>query len=312
MDAAHIHLLLNHVPVVGAVFGTLLLAYAMARDSEDVYRAGLWTLGVVGVAAVVVYLTGEPAEELVEGLPGFSHDALEHHEAVALWATVSAASVGLLSFLTLWAYRARRVPGKVRTLLLVVALGLAGIMGWAANSGGQVRHEEIRGDGAVPGDTAAGEEGDREEEGDDREGAGAEDEGGPEADRAARDAGDRRQAIRLPPPARRAVLAEMRQMLEAMDGVLRHAVAMDREAMAEAARSGGTRIALDTDPAMERRLPEDFVRLGGSTHEGFDALAEAVEAGAGRDTIFARLSGLTSKCVTCHASYRIEVGQQGG
>lgn len=277
MDAAHIHLLLNHVPVLGAVFGALLLAYAMARDSDDVCRAGLWTLGIAGAAAVVVYLTGEPAEELVEGLPGFSHDALERHEEIALWATISAAGVGVLAFLTLWVYRAGRVPGRFRAVLLVVALALAGVMGWVANSGGQVRHEEIRGD-AVPSEAA----------------------------------GDRRQAIRLPAQAREAVLGEMRQMLEALAGVLRHAVDTDRAAMAEAARSGGMRIAVDTDPALERRLPRDFARLGASTHQDFDALAEAVEAGADRDTLFARLAGLTSKCVACHASYRIEVEEGGG
>jgi uncharacterized membrane protein len=305
MDAAHIHLLLNHVPVLGAVFGALLIAYAMVRDSDDVCRAGLWTLGVAGAAAVVVYLTGEPAEELVEGLPGFSHDALERHEEIALWATVAASGVGLLSFLTLWVYRARRVPGRFRAVLLVVALALSGIMGWTANSGGQVRHEEIRGD-AVPSDASGeGEEG-REEE--TREGPGDTEsgEGASAAGRPGPDAVDRRTAIRLPPGAREAVLAEMRQMLEALDGVLRNASEMDRDAMAEAARSGGTRIALDTDPAMERRLPDEFVRLGASTHEGFDALAGAIEAGADRDTLFARLAGLTSKCVSCHASYRIE------
>ena len=35
---------------------------------------------------MAVYLTGEPAEELVESLPTFDHDMVERHEAVALWA----------------------------------------------------------------------------------------------------------------------------------------------------------------------------------------------------------------------------------
>lgn len=116
---------------------------------------------------------------------------------------------------------------------------------------------------------------------------------------------DGRQAIVLPERARATVLREMRMMLEALGGVLRHAVEMDRAAMREAALSGGTRIAVDTDPAVAERLPEAFVRLGSSTHRDFDALAGAIEAGAGRDSVLARLGRLTSKCVSCHASYRV-------
>ena len=116
---------------------------------------------------------------------------------------------------------------------------------------------------------------------------------------------DARQPIVLPEAARQTVLHEMRLMLEALNGVLRHAVAMDRGKMSEAALSGGTRIAVDTDPAVAKRLPEEFIRLGASAHEDFDALAEAIQAGIGRDTLFARLGGLTSKCVSCHASYRV-------
>lgn len=116
---------------------------------------------------------------------------------------------------------------------------------------------------------------------------------------------DARQAVALPDQARRTVLHEMRLMLEALNGVLAASVEMDRERMAEEALSGGTRIAVDRDPAMAERLPQEFVRLGSSTHRDFDALAEAIRGGASRDSVLARLGSLTSKCVSCHASYRV-------
>ncbi len=276
MDAAHLHLLLNHVPVLGLVFSSLLLAYGLATRSDDVTRAGFWALGLVGLAAVVVYLTGEPAEELVEGLPGFSHDIMERHETAALWATSVAAAVGVAALGGLYVYRDATVPRKVGVLMLVLSVVAIVPMGWTANLGGQVRHEEIRGP-AAPG---AGHEGALP--------------------------ADRRTAVVVPAPARRTVLAEMRQMLEALNGVLEASAPFDRAAVREAALSGGTRIAVDMDPAMARRLPEAFVRLGSSTHEDFDALAEAVGQGAPRDTVLTRLSALTGKCVSCHAAYRLE------
>ena len=119
---------------------------------------------------------------------------------------------------------------------------------------------------------------------------------------------DPRQAIVLPEKARETVLWEMRQMLEALNGVLATSVEMEREEMARAALSGGTRIAVDADPAVAERLPEAFIRLGTSTHRDFDALAEAIRRGASRDTVLARLARLTGKCVSCHAGYRIETG----
>jgi cytochrome c556 len=116
---------------------------------------------------------------------------------------------------------------------------------------------------------------------------------------------DTRETIVLPEKVRQTVLREMRQMLEALQGVLAASVEMDRERMAEAALSGGTRIAVDTDPAVARRLPEEFIRLGSATHRDFDALAEVIREGASRDSVLARMGGLTAKCVSCHASYQV-------
>lgn len=125
------------------------------------------------------------------------------------------------------------------------------------------------------------------------------------------DTEDPREAIVMPEPARQTVLLEMRQMLEALNGVLSATVDMDRDRMAEAALSGGTRIAVDTDPEVAERLPEEFIRLGSSTHRDFDALAEAIRDGASRDSVVARMSRLTAKCVSCHASYRVVTGNEG-
>lgn len=175
MDAAHIHLLLNHVPVLGAIFGILLLAFAAWRRKDESTKVSLATFAVVGAAAVVVYLTGEPAEELVEGLPGFSEAFMERHEEAALIATIGAGIMGIVALAGLWLYRRRAVAGWFRTLSLVLGLGVVGLMGWTANLGGQVLHAEIRPAAAAG---TAGEIEERGAEDEDRggeEGRGAED-----------------------------------------------------------------------------------------------------------------------------------------
>lgn len=144
MDAAHVHLMLNHVPVLGAVFGLLVLGYGRLRRGDDVIRVGLWTLALVGAVSVVVYLTGEPAEELVEGLAGVSEPSLERHEEFALWATLGAGLVGAVALIGLVRFRARPPSRPFTTGVLLLTLALSGLMGWTANLGGQVRHTEIR------------------------------------------------------------------------------------------------------------------------------------------------------------------------
>lgn len=304
MDAAHLHLLLNHVPVIGLVFSTLLLAYGLATRSGDVTKASFWALGLVAAAAAVVYLTGEPAEHLVEGLPGFSEPAMERHEAAALWATWAAVAAGAVALGGLYMYRGVGVPRRFGVLVLVLSLVALVPMAWTANLGGQVRHEEIRGGSDGPA-APAGQDADDAPAGQDADDAPAGQEAaGGEAGPGAED--DARQPVVVPAAARATVLAEMRQMLEAVNGILRASVPFDRAAVREAALSGGTRIAVDRDPAMAERLPEAFVRLGSSTHRDFDALAETVAAGAPRDTVLSRLADLTAKCVACHANYRLE------
>lgn len=114
-----------------------------------------------------------------------------------------------------------------------------------------------------------------------------------------------RRTLVLPEKGREAVLKEMRLMLEALHGVIAATADGDREAMAREARSGGSMIAVDTDPAIAKRLPEEFVSLGSATHHHFDSLAARIESGIGRDSVLRELGTLTNKCVACHSGYRV-------
>lgn len=124
-------------------------------------------------------------------------------------------------------------------------------------------------------------------------------------------AADGRAVIVVPPQAQQMVRAEMRKMLSALNGVLTAAATSDSAAVVEAARSGGMAVAVDTDPAIADRLPDEFKRLGVDTHRAFDGVAEAAETGASIDTIAARLGRLTANCVACHESYRLEISDSG-
>ena len=146
MSAAHWHLMLNHLPLLGLAIGTVLLAYGAGRRQDDVQRASLGLLAGAGLSAIAVYLTGEPAEEVVEGLANVSHEALEAHEHFAIYALVGGIATGVVALGTLLYGGLRQsLAGWTVLLTLVLALATTGLLGYTANLGGKISHPELRG-----------------------------------------------------------------------------------------------------------------------------------------------------------------------
>ena len=153
MSWAHLHLALNHVPVVGVPLALLLLGFGIVRHSRELTRTSFWLLAGLALVTLLVYLTGEPAEELVEGLAGVSEPVLERHEQAALTATVATAVLGIAAATGLVRSRGGRPdPGRYATAVLLLALLASGVLVWTANLGGQIRHTEIRSGTAELGD----------------------------------------------------------------------------------------------------------------------------------------------------------------
>lgn len=146
MSGAHLHLLVNHVPVIGTLFAILLLGYALLRESGEFTRAGLALFALLGVLGLAAYLTGEPAEDAVRRMPGVTRSVIHAHEDAALIATWLLGAVGAVSLGGLIAFRKRAggVPRRFATLVLVLALVPALAMARTANLGGKIRHTELR------------------------------------------------------------------------------------------------------------------------------------------------------------------------
>jgi uncharacterized membrane protein len=145
MNAAHWHLLVNHLPVIGTLFVVLLLIAGFLRSSGEVQKLSLVFAVVVALTAVAAYLTGDPAEHVVENLPGVTSFAIHVHEEFAEVAFVLTACLGGLALVGLVAFRRRaKPPAAFMVAVLVLALVSAGTMAWTANLGGKIRHTEIR------------------------------------------------------------------------------------------------------------------------------------------------------------------------
>lgn len=140
---AHVHVMLNHIPIVGVPLAALLLGLGHVRRSGEMIRTASAILVLLGVATIGVKLTGEPAEEAVEQAAWFNEGAVETHEELANVATIVVVAASLVAAAAWWRGR-RAPPGRALVLVQLLLAGLAsGILAAAALRGGAIRHDEF-------------------------------------------------------------------------------------------------------------------------------------------------------------------------
>ena len=120
---------------------------------------------------------------------------------------------------------------------------------------------------------------------------------------------DGRTEILLAPVERDQILAEMRLLLKAVDGIVRGLgePLPDAKQMETTARSAGMKMAADTEPAIMAKLPLPFKQMGMSIHNDMDALGDAIAQNETPQQILKRLSSMTARCTACHDMYRFRV-----
>lgn len=145
MDATHIHLLLNHFPIIGSIIGFCLLGYGIFRKNISVENAGLVVVFIISIISIPTYLSGEESEEAIEHLPGVSEYFIEQHEEIAEVALWVMAATGIFAFVALFlnVIKKKRSPffSISTTILTLASLVIMTIVGLY---GGQIRHSEIR------------------------------------------------------------------------------------------------------------------------------------------------------------------------
>lgn len=121
-------------------------------------------------------------------------------------------------------------------------------------------------------------------------------------------ADDGRTAVILQPSDRNLLLTEMRGFLEAVQTIIAATEEGDMKTVAETATKVGKVDMAAIPPSLMRALPAEFSKMGFDTHAQFRKLAEDVAAGKGRDHIYKALAEVMNNCITCHASYRADLG----
>jgi hypothetical protein len=144
LNWAHIHLVLNHIPVIGIGVVIAFLLAGSVRGSRELEWVSLQMFVALALLTIPVYLTGSPASHQMRELPGVSRETIHQHSSAADFAFWTMEALGAFSLGALVKFRVpAAVPARLIAALLALALAVLGLMIWTANLGGRIRHPEI-------------------------------------------------------------------------------------------------------------------------------------------------------------------------
>lgn len=151
MSPLHIHLLSNHIPVIGGALGLVTLIGALIIRSTAAIRTALVVAALATATTPLVDWSGEEAEERLEHssvLDAAGQKWMDIHEdraEIAVKALLVACGISLTALATSIWKPTWFIPVAL-TAALALAIGL-GLGAWAGSAGGQIRHSEIRSGG---------------------------------------------------------------------------------------------------------------------------------------------------------------------
>jgi uncharacterized membrane protein len=165
MNAAHSHLIINHFPIIGLVFGIIVLLIGILAKSSVTRRVGLLLFIISGITAQISDATGEGAEHIVEHASSkttlsmdcpdaiqatikqeeqtkkFIHAHEEHAEELMpiMWGIIA------LSLITLFLeFKKKSMAMPASIIVLIIGVVAAYFAKEVGNSGGEISHPEIR------------------------------------------------------------------------------------------------------------------------------------------------------------------------
>lgn len=150
MNDAHLHMVVNHFPIIGTILGLGILVTGMLLKNNSVKNTAFGLFIVAAIFVAFSMATGEGAEELVEDMPNVGKKIIHEHEEIAEKLTLVMYILGSVSILGLFlSYKKHTKANLVYYIALAISLVAVFLAIQTGTSGGEIRHTEIRAN-AVP------------------------------------------------------------------------------------------------------------------------------------------------------------------
>jgi uncharacterized membrane protein len=142
-NAAYLHLLLNHFPIIVNVTGVLVILAAIAWRSDAVVRAGLLLLVIAALFCVPTFMTGDGAADVVRHMDGVDAAAIKPHNQSAGY-TLTLLSIEGVAALAAWIFyrRPKELPRWAVMTLLAFSIIASAHATYTAMLGGRIHHPE--------------------------------------------------------------------------------------------------------------------------------------------------------------------------
>lgn len=143
MEGAHLHLLVNHFPVIGTIISMLVLFAGMVLKNDTIKKTALALVVFTALMTIPAFLSGEDAEEALKAIHQAPRDLIHEHEEmgdIGLWTTLLTGVIAVIGMIKI------KTPfGKNIVLFTLIALiGNSLFLAKIGNAGGIIRHSEIR------------------------------------------------------------------------------------------------------------------------------------------------------------------------
>ncbi|WP_396183938.1 hypothetical protein [Flavobacterium sp.] len=161
MNDAHLHLVVNHFPIIGTIFGLGILIAGLIFKNQTLKNTAFVLFIIAAAFGFASMNTGEGAEEIAEKLPGVTDQLIETHEELAETFSLFLYATGLMSLISLFLAYKKSAIAKFTTLATVgVAIVAVFFAQQTGTSGGEIRHTEIRANATTPSEGAINKEND--------------------------------------------------------------------------------------------------------------------------------------------------------
>ncbi len=144
MNTAHLHLMFTHLPIVGLGIAIMINIYSLFKRSSELQKLSLWSYVILGIFALLAYLTGDGAEEIIKTYPGITEDIIENHEHMALYFFIGLMISSAAAMLGLYFTKIKKnLLKKLNLWLLIFAILMSVLAFFTGYTGGEIRHTEI-------------------------------------------------------------------------------------------------------------------------------------------------------------------------